>query len=112
MGVVDLRQGVTMLAQFTIAPLDKGESLSKYVAEIIDLIDKSGLEYRLGAMGTTVEGTVDDVFDLIKECHQKMRLYSRRVITNIAIDDREGAENRIQGKLKSIENKLGRTIKK
>ena len=101
-----------MLAQFSIAPFDKGESLSKYVAEIIDLIDNSGLEYRLGAMSTTVEGDVDEVFELIKACHLRMRLFSRRVITHIAIDDREGATDRLTGKPQSIEDKLGRKIKR
>ena len=101
-----------MLAQFSIAPFDKGESLSKYVAEIIDLIDNSGLEYRLGAMSTTVEGDVDEVFELIKACHLRMRLFSRRVITHITIDDREGATDRLTGKPQSIEDKLGRKIKR
>ena len=101
-----------MLAEFSIAPFDKGESLSAYVAQIIDLIDKSGLDYRLGPMGTTVEGDIDEVFELIKKCHLKMREMSRRVITHIAIDDREGATNRLEGKPKSIEEKLGRKVKK
>jgi len=101
-----------MLAEFSIAPFDKGESLSKYVAEIIDLIDKTGLNYRLGAMGTTVEGDFDEVFDLIKVCHLKMREFSRRVITHIAIDDREGAVNRLEEKPRSIEKRLGKKLKR
>ena len=101
-----------MLAEFSIAPFDKGESLSAYVAQIIDLIDKSGLDYKLYPMGTTVEGDTDEVFELIKKCHLKMREMSRRVITHISIDDREGATNRIKGKPKSIEKKLGREVKK
>ncbi len=100
-----------MLAEFSIMPLDKGESLSKYIAEIIDQIDSSGLEYRLGAMGTTVEGSADDIFELIKSCHLKMRLYSHRVITHIVIDDREGASARLAGKPQSIEKILQRKIK-
>lgn len=101
-----------MLAEFSVAPFDKGESLSPYVAQIIDLIDKSGLNYKLGPMGTTVEGDVDEVFDLIKKCHLKMREMSRRVLTHISIDDREGAVNRLEGKPKSIEEKLRRKIKR
>jgi len=101
-----------MLAEFSIVPTDKGESVSKYVAEILDIIDQSGLEYRLNAMGTTVEGTCDEVFDLIKTCHNTMRMYSNRVVTHIAIDDRHGAEDRLQGKPGSIEKLLGRKLKR
>jgi uncharacterized protein (TIGR00106 family) len=100
-----------MLASFSVAPFDKGESLSRYVAEVIKLIDESGLDYRLGAMNTTVEGDGDEVFELIKKCHLKMRLYSNRVVTHIAIDDREGAKNRLLGKPESIEKRLGKKIK-
>ena len=39
-----------MLASFSISPVGVGEALSKHVAEIIDIIDKSGLKYKLGAM--------------------------------------------------------------
>ncbi len=82
------------------------------MAEVINLIDNSGLDYRLGAMTTTVEGDVHEIFDLIKKCHLKMRQYSNRVVTHITIDDREGACNRLFGKPESIEKKLGKKLKK
>ena len=39
-----------------MSPLDKGESLSQYVARSLDIIDKSGLPYQLTPMGTIIEG--------------------------------------------------------
>ncbi len=101
-----------MLAEFSIVPLDKGESLSEYVSKILDLVDESGLEYRLTPMGTIVEGDWDEVMGLIKECHHTMREHSDRIETKIIIDDRKGAENRISGKIESVENKLGKELKK
>ena len=101
-----------MLAVFSIFPIGKGERLSQYVSRIIQLVDESGLEYRLNPMGTVVEGEWDEVLDLIKRCHQAMRQFSTRVITNISIDDREGAFGRITGKIESVEKTLGREVKK
>lgn len=101
-----------MLAVFSIFPIGKGEGLSQYVSRIIQLVDESGLEYRLNPMGTVVEGEWDEVLDLIKRCHQTMRQFSTRVITNISIDDREGAVGRITGKIESVEKTLGREVKK
>lgn len=101
-----------MLAEFSIFPIGKGEGLSQYVSQIIKVIDESGLEYRLNPMGTVVEGEWDEVLDLIKQCHQKMRQFSSRVITAISIDDREGAVGRITGKIESVEKTLGREVKK
>ena len=101
-----------MLASFSVVPLGKGQSLSRYVAEIIDLIDNSGLDYRLGAMTTTVEGDLHQVLDLIVQCHLRMKQYSERVITNITIDDREGVNNRLNGKPESIEKILNKKLKR
>lgn len=99
-----------MIANFSIAPLDKQGSLSTYVAEIIKLVHKSGLDYKLHPMGTIVEGDSDEVFSLIKRCHNEMLKYSQRVLTNITIDDRVGYKNRITAKVESIKQKIGENI--
>jgi len=99
-----------MLASFSIAPVGVGEKLSKYVAEIIDIIDKSGLKYKLGAMQTTVESDDSEVLALILQCHRHMRAKAKRVLTHIAIDDREGAKGRLAGKVTDVEKALGRSL--
>lgn len=101
-----------MLAEFSIVPLDKGVSLSDYVSKILDMVDESGLDYKLTPMGTVVEGDLEEVMDLIKECHQEMREHSDRVETKVVIDDRAGAENRLNGKIESVEKKLGKELNK
>jgi len=100
-----------MLASFSTIPVGAGEELSKHVAAIIDIIDKSGLKYKLGAMQTTVEGPDDKVMALIMECHRHMRGKARRVLTHITIDDREGATGRLTGKVEDVEKVLGRKVK-
>jgi len=101
-----------MLCEFSISPITSGESLSEAVAQIIDLIDKSGISYQTHAFGTLVEGDWETIMTLIKKCHNTMRSYHLRVITTIRIDDREGADNRLTGKIESIEKRLGRQIHK
>ena len=49
-----------MLASFSVLPFGVGEALSEHVAKIIAIIDESGLDYRLGAMATTVEGSEEE----------------------------------------------------
>lgn len=101
-----------MLAIFSTFPVGKSESLSADVAEIIKIIDDSGIECQTTAMGTLVEGEWEEVMDLIKKCHHKLRETSTRVYTKISIDDREGASGRIKGKVASVEKRLGREVKK
>ena len=99
-----------MLASFSISPVGAGSSLAKRVAEIVDIIDKSRLNYKLGAMQTTVEGPEKEVMALIMKCHRHMRRKANRVITHIAIDDRAGAKGRLSGKVADVEKALGRQV--
>jgi uncharacterized protein (TIGR00106 family) len=99
-----------MLASFSISPIGVGEALSRHVAEIVDIIDRSGLKYKLGAMQTTVEGDDAEVMALILQCHRHMRAKARRVVTHVAIDDREGAKDHLTGKVADVEKALGRKV--
>ena len=99
-----------MLVSFSIFPLDKGVSVGKYVAKMIDVVDRSGLPYRTSAMSTVVEGGWDSVFKVIKRCHQTLMKGSKRVYVVITIDDRKGARNRLKGKVNRIEQVLKRKI--
>ncbi len=100
-----------MLVEFSIVPMGVGESISMHVAKIIDLVDRSGLNYRTHAMGTIVEGDWDECLKLIRECHDLMRTVSPRVYTRIAIDDRAAGKSTIDRKLASVRDKLGRDFK-
>jgi len=100
-----------MLAEFSIMAVGAGESLSEAVAPVIGLIDESGLEYDFGPMGTTVEGEWDEVMGLIKKCRDKILESYGRVYVVMKIDDRKGRSGRIRGKVKSVEEKLGRRLR-
>jgi uncharacterized protein (TIGR00106 family) len=101
-----------VLLEFSMSPFGKGESVSKYVSRSIDIIDKSGLAYKLNPMGTCIEGSWDEVMAVVKQCHDLMSLDCERISTAIKIDYRKGKSDRIESKLKSIEDKLGRKVNK
>ncbi|MFH1700014.1 MAG: MTH1187 family thiamine-binding protein [Candidatus Zixiibacteriota bacterium] len=101
-----------MIAQFTIFPVGAKESLSKDVAKILDIIDKSGLTYRFASMSTMVEGNWDEVMALIKKCRNSMRRAHNRIYLSITIDDRKGARKRLNGKVESVEYILNRKLQK
>ena len=101
-----------MLVEFSIVPLGSGSSISSRIAEVLGLVDASGLPYRVTPMGTVVEGSWDDIFRLIKRCHRITLQQEERVVTTIRIDDRKGTANRIDAKVRSVEKKLGKVLKK
>ncbi len=102
-----------MIAEFSIVPLGVGESLSKSVAEVIRVVDESGLTYRTNAMGTVVEGEWDSVMEVIKGCHDEALKEAPRVTSRINIDIRPAkAEERMESKLDAIESALNRKIRR
>ena len=100
-----------VLLEFSMSPLGKGESVGKYVARSLDIIDKSGLDYRLHAMGTVLEGDWDEVFGVVKRCFEAMRKDCTRISVAIKVDYRRGRKGRLQSKVASVEKKLGRKLK-
>ena len=101
-----------MLAQFSIVPLGKGESVSEYVSKVLKIVDDRGLSYKVTPMGTVVEGEWDEVMALIRTCHLEVLKGNPRLITTITIDDRPGKPDRITEKVRSIEKILGRELRK
>src|SRR3989339_803784 len=99
-----------MLASFSIIPIGVGEELKQYVAEVVDIIDRSGLNYKLGAMQTTIEGSLEDVMHLILKCQNHMAKIAPRVITQIITDDRKEETNALIKKVSDVEEILGRTL--
>ena len=95
-----------MIASFSIVPLDKGESVSEYVAICAALVQDSGLPFQLTPMATVVEGELVEVMDLISRCHLAVRQRSRRVLTRVDIDDREGKNDALHQKVESVRARL------
>ncbi len=103
---------MSVLLEFSMTPLDKGESVSAYVSRSLDIIDKSGVPYRLGPMGTCIEGEWEEVMGVVKECLDKMQSDCNRVSVSMRMDVRKGGKNRLTSKIASVENKLGRLVNK
>lgn len=101
-----------VLLEMSITPLGKGESVSQFVAECVQLIDESGLDYELHAMGTIVEGELDQVLDLMRRCIEQTARHSDRVTCAAKLDYRRGHAGRIVSKVASVEQKLGREVRK
>jgi len=99
------------LVEFSMIPLDKGSSFSKYVARSLDIIDSSGLDYRLTPMGTIVEGEFDELQALIGKCFHALEEVSDRISLTAKFDSRKGRDGRLQGKIRSVEQKIGRSLK-
>jgi len=102
---------MSVLFEFAMFPTDKGESVSKYVSKIIDMIDNSGVNYQLTPMGTIVEtDTMDEALNIIKKSHEVLKPFSNRIYATITFDIRKSGKNRMKDKIHSIENELKKSF--
>jgi uncharacterized protein (TIGR00106 family) len=101
-----------VLLEFSIFPLGKGESVSAFVARSLKIIEASGLDYRLHAMGTVVEGELDQVLAVLKRCVEDLAADCERISCSAKLDYRAGSSGRLTAKVASVESKLGHSLKK
>jgi uncharacterized protein (TIGR00106 family) len=97
-----------VLLEMSIVPLGEGESVSQYVARCVDIVDQSGLDYELHAMGTIVEGELSQVLALMQQCIEEVAKSANRVTCTAKIDYRQGVSGGLRSKVASVEQKLGR----
>lgn len=100
-----------VLAEFSMFPTDKGESVSQYVSQVLRVIDESGLTYQLTPMGTILEGEWPEVMAVITACFELLQPQCRRISTNLKVDYREGDKSRIFSKIDKLETILQKKLK-
>lgn len=101
-----------VLLEFSISPMGEGASVSPYVARSLDIIDRSGLDYQLHAMGTIIEGELEQVLAVLQQCMDAIATDCDRVTCTAKLDYRRGHTGRLQAKVASVEEKLGRKLKR
>ncbi len=99
------------LLQFSVIPL-VGDSVSQYVAKAVDVIDSSGLDYRLHATCTEVEGDLGQLLDLLKQAIDAAGADCDRLSVMVKIDVRKGETGALAARVARVETRLGRQVKK
>ncbi len=100
---------MSVLLEFSMFPLDQGDSLSGHVSQLIELIRDSGTDYRLTAMGTLIETEkLDTALALVARCNECLQQQGcKRIYAAIKLDIRQGPSGRLQQKIQSIEQQIG-----
>ena len=97
-------------ADLCIIPMGiEDSSVGEYVGKAVKIIEKSGLNYQITAMGTQIE--TDDLKRLYEVCAEVQEAIFNmgvgRVYTVLKIDDRRDRENRtLEEKVKSVKNRM------
>ena len=96
------------VVEISVAPLGTGTcGVSAYVAACVEIVVSSGLVYQLTPMGTVIEGDIDEIFAVLRRMHEvPFGKGAQRVSTLIKIDDRRDKASSIEGKVRSVMEKM------
>jgi uncharacterized protein (TIGR00106 family) len=97
------------IVEISVAPLGTGQpGVSEYVADCVEMVASSGLDYQLTPMGTIIEGDLDRIFPLLRRMIEgPFGRGAVRVSSLIKIDDRrDDQQHDMTGKIKAVTSKL------
>ncbi|NBG88678.1 MTH1187 family thiamine-binding protein [Isachenkonia alkalipeptolytica] len=97
------------IVETSITPIGTGTpSVSKYVAKCHEVLKEyPDLEYQLTPMGTILEGDLSKIFEAIEKMHEvPFDNGASRVSTLIKVDDRRDKKGTMEGKMRSVLDKL------
>ncbi|MHB1294666.1 MAG: thiamine-binding protein [Anaerolineae bacterium] len=79
-----------MIVEISVIPADGDLFASNEIAEVVYLVDASGLDYQLTPAGARVEGDCSQLMELVTRCHLRLHECSPSVMTLIRMEDSEG----------------------
>ena len=99
-----------VIVQFSTAPLGEGVGVSRFVAEALKEVERSGLRFQLTPMATILEAeSLREALEVILRAHEAVfRAGARRVVTDIKIDDRRDKPRRMEDKVEKVMSLLER----
>ena len=94
-----------IIGELAIFPTSEGASVSKYVKEVIKVIENSGLKSYTGGMATTIEApNLRALFDVVEETDKILaNMGARRIHIDLHVDHRLDKEATVESKLKAVE---------
>ncbi|TBT84995.1 thiamine-binding protein [Propioniciclava sinopodophylli] len=97
-----------MLVAFSVAPSGgpTGDSVAEAVAAAVRVVRASGLPHHTDAMFTTIEGTWDECFDVVRRATEAVGQFGPRVSLVLKADIRPGHTGELEGKLQRLEQHL------
>jgi len=96
-----------VILDLCVVPMGVGLSVSRYIAMCEREIKACGLEPHLHAYGTTIEGDWDEVLGAVKRCHEALHEEGvPRLSTTIKLGTRTDRTQTVEGKVRSVKEKL------
>ena len=97
---------MSVIVELSIFPMDKGISVSPYVARVVRIIEKSGLAHQLNPMGTCIEGKWPEVLEVVDQCFRELKTDCDRIYLTMKADYRKNRSGGLGSKVASVKSSL------
>ena len=101
-----------MLAELRLTPVGAGIPFLLLIADLLPVLAESSLQYQVHAMSTTLEGDLEDILAVVRRCHDVACKHADRVLIELSIDDRAGAEGELVRSLDHLHSISGRPLER
>ena len=96
-----------VICELVVVTYDIGTSLSPFVAKVVKVIKEDNkVKHMLTPMGSILEGDWKDVINLVDKIFAKFAPRYERIGLTLKVDFRRSKQNRIEGKMRSVIDKL------
>jgi uncharacterized protein (TIGR00106 family) len=97
-----------VIVDLCVVPMGVGVSVSRYIAACEQVIQDAGLAHQLHAYGTNIEGEWEEVFAVVKRCHEVVHeMGAPRISTSLRVGTRTDRAQFMDDKVRSVRDKLG-----
>ena len=97
---------MSVIMNFAIFPIDKGEHVSQYVKKVVEMIDALPYKSQLTSMGTIVEcETMDQCLSVISKANAILEQDTNRIYCTATFDNKPGKSGQMEHKIKAVREK-------
>ena len=97
---------MSVIMEFAIFPMDKGEHVSQYVKKVVEMIDTLPCPSQLTPMGTIVEcDTMDECLSVISKANAILEQDAERIYCTATFDNKPGKKNQMEHKVHAVRNR-------
>lgn len=91
-----------MMAEIAVYPT-KQAHFTPTIAKALEEIKKCEVQYQLGPMSTSIEGTADQVFLALRKVYEKLAHSEERLFMNISLDSSPTQATSLADRVSAVE---------
>jgi len=94
---------MSVVMEFALFPMDKGEHVSQYVKQVVQMVDALPYDSQLTSMGTIVEcNTMDECLSVLSKANALLEPVAQRIYCTAKFDNKPGKTDQMMHKIEAV----------